>query len=110
MSETQDLTRPLIDALNQTGGLALRMNSGKVPVKGGYLQLHDAGTADILFFRRLAGITLWMRPVWIETKVPKGTTKNKTLEAQAAFKERVLALGHRYIRATTIDEGLEALK
>ena len=108
VSENSALTRPLIDALNQTGGLAMRCNSGKVRVKGGFMQLHKAGTADILFFPRFGGPVGYRQPCWIETKT--GKTNKEQVEAQGEFKRQVEALGHRYIRATTIDEGLEALK
>jgi hypothetical protein len=116
MSENSELTRPLIDALNQTGGLAMRMNSGKVRVKGGFMQLHEKGTADILFFPK--STVVWashedgrsMQPVWIETKNFKRDSHKDQREAQEAFRARVEALGHRYIHATTISEGMEALE
>lgn len=95
--------------LNQAGGLAMRMNSGKVRVKGGFMQLHGKGTADILYFPRFV-LGRVARPVWIETKnVPRDSHREQR-EAQEAFRDRVQALGHRYIHATTIDEGMEALK
>ena len=111
MSETSELTRPLIDALNQTGGLALRMNSGKVRVKRGFMHLHDAGTADILFFPRPDSEVAFAEvPVWIETKNYRREPHKAQREAQDAFRKRVEALGHRYIHAVTIDEGLAALR
>lgn len=112
MSENSDITRPLIDALNQTGGLALRMNSGKVRVKGGFMQLHEKGTADILFFpRNNTGIEWdidYMRPVWIETKAVKREGHKEQREAQDAFRHRVEALGHEYVYCRSVAEGLEA--
>jgi hypothetical protein len=120
--EHADLTRPLINALNETGGLALRMNSGKVRVRGGFMQLHEKGTADILFFPRSrqesAKPTLrplnWFiehgQPIWIETKNVKKDYHKEQQKAQEEFRIKVEALGHRYIRAMTIDEGLAALK
>jgi hypothetical protein len=108
MSETSEITRPLIDALNQTGGMALRMNSGKVKVARGFVQLHEEGTADILFFpRRIWTGTTTLAPVWIETKDPKGKTAKKRVEKQAAFKAKVEALGHRYFMATSVQQGLD---
>lgn len=125
MSETSDLTRPIIDALNQTGGMAIRMNSGKIRSGSHFIQLHEKGTADILFFPRtsdkvgaqklgssgmewrIAWSVDFKQPCWIETKT--GKSNKEQIENQAAFKEKVEALGHRYIRATTIDEGLKAL-
>src|ERR1035437_5402033 len=123
MSETAELTTPLIKALNQTGGWAERMNSG-IARKGRYtVHLHGKGTADILFFPRcvdqsampgrlgepLKWKNVWTQPVWIETKQPKGTTAKDQIDAQAAFKEKVEDLGHRYLRVTSIAECFEAL-
>ena len=108
MTEHNDLTRPLIDALNQTGGYALLMNSGTIRMKGRTIMLHEKGTADILFFPRCDDgyLGLAEQPVWIETKVGK---YGQTAE-QGAFRLKVEALGHRYILARTKDEGLEALR
>src|ERR1035437_666177 len=114
MSETAELTTPLIKALNQTGGWAERMNSG-IARKGRYtVHLHGKGTADILFFplhpnqpRGLKGA--YCRPVWIETKQPKGTTAKEQINAQAAFREKVENLGHRYIMVGSIAECFDAL-
>lgn len=122
MSETSELTGPLVKALNETGGLALRMPVGTLRKGKHWIKMHEEGTADILFFPRsgdqvgipFGGKLYWKidfkQPIWIETKDPKGKTAKKRALAQADFKGRVEALGHRYIRATTIDEGLEALR
>jgi hypothetical protein len=101
--------------LNQSGGMALRMNSGTAKRGKYWIMLHEPGTADILFFPRSWMFSVFNGPrpecpVWIETKQPKGHTNPEQVEAQAQFKATVEALGHRYIRATTIDEGLEALR
>ena len=117
-SENVQLTRPLIDALNQTGGYAVRMNSGKVKVARGYVQLNEEGTADILFFPRgifnFRGMgrdfTQACQPVWIETKDGDARTKKSRAAKQAEFRVKVEALGHRYILAKTVDEGLAALR
>jgi len=103
MSETSELTGPLVAMIRQMGIMCERMNSGKVKVAGGWLQLHSAGTADILAFPRC-------RVVWLETKMPKGKTAKEQLENQAEFARRVRDLGHEYHRITTIDQGIEALQ
>lgn len=115
MSETSVITGPLIKALNQTGGLALRMNSGTINIGKRYIHLHEEGTADILFFPRSWRFTVTRgpdaeRPVWIETKIPDARTKKSRIAKQAEFRATVEALGHRYVMAKTIDEGLEALR
>jgi hypothetical protein len=109
MSESSEITGPLIKALNQTGGLALRMNSGTINIGKRYIQLHEEGTADILFFPRLTCNERSKTPVWIETKYGNARTKKSRIAKQAEFRATVEALGHRYILAKTIDEGLEAL-
>jgi hypothetical protein len=100
MSETRELTGPLIRMLRQTGAIAIRMQAGKVKVRGGWMYLAPAGCADILCFRPGAPVT------WIETKSLTG----KLREAQESFRRDVEALGHRFITARTLDEGLDALK
>jgi len=109
MSETSEITRPLIEALNETGGMALRMNSGKVKVARGFVQLHEEGTADILFFHKLSatGIPFTSNICWIETKHPRGHTHKDRAEKQAEFRAKVEALGHRYIRVESVRQGLD---
>ncbi len=115
MSETSEITGPLIKALNQTGGLAMRMPVGKLQKGRSWVQLHEEGTADILFFPR--SLTFMVvsgpdseRPVWIETKDGDARTKKSRKKKQEEFRVKVEALGHRYILAKTIDEGLAALR
>ena len=103
MSETSELTGPLVKMYQQAGAIAFRMNSGKVKVRGGWMQLHSAGTADILCFPR-------GRVLWLETKDSKGHTNKEQVEAQAAFRDKVLEIGHEYFRITSIDQGLEAVR
>ena len=102
MSESSEITGPLITMIRQMGIFAERMNSGKVKVRGGWMQLHSPGTADILCFPR-------GRVVWLETKQPKGHTNKEQIENQAEFKRKVEELGHEYYRITSIDYGLEVL-
>ena len=103
MSESSELTGPLVKMIRQMGILVERMNSGRVKVRGGWMQLHSAGTADVLCFPR-------GRVVWIEIKDARGHTNKEQVEAQAAFRDRVLEIGHEYFRITSIDQGLEAVR
>ena len=107
MSETSEITRPLIDALNQTGGMALRMNCGTIRLPGRTIKLHDKGTADILFFPRLNNLNGVVKVIWLENKVGKyGQNADQRL-----FQLNVEAQGHRYILATSVQQGLdEALR
>jgi Holliday junction resolvase len=103
MSEQSEITTPLLKMLRQMGIFCERMNSGKVQVRGGWLQLHSPGTADILAFPR-------GRVVWIETKTAKGKTNKEQLDNQAEFARRVRELGHEYYRVKSIDEGLDSVR
>jgi hypothetical protein len=106
MIETKDVTAPLIKMLNETGGMALRMNSGTICLGKRYVHLHEEGTADILFFPR-EWSTGPAYPVWIETKTPTGKTKKSRVEAQERFRDKVENLGHLYIIAKTVQEGFD---
>jgi len=108
MSESSDITNPLIKMLNQTGGLALRMNSGTIRVGKRYIKLQEEGTADILFFPRpRLDPYRDTSPVWIETKAPHGKTAKSRVEAQARFRQKVEDLGHRYVFAVSVWEGFD---
>lgn len=103
MSETGELTGPLRKIYEQAGALVFRMQAGRVKVRGGWMQLCPEGTADLLVFPRNGGT--W----WVETKHPKSRTDRVRAEKQAEFQQKVEALGHKYIKPTTIDEGLQAI-
>ena len=85
--------------LRQMGIFTLRLNSGKVKVRGGWMQLCQEGTADILCFPR-------RRVVWIETKALKGALRQK----QCEFRDVVTSLGHEYHEVRSIDEGIAAVR
>ena len=103
MSESSEITGPLVKMIREMGIMAERMNSGRVKVRGGWMQLHTAGTADILAFP--AGRVLWM-----ETKQPKGHTNKEQLDNQDEFERKVKALGHEYHRVTSIDQGIDLIR
>ena len=102
MSESSEITGPLITMIRQMGIFAERMNSGVIKSGKRYIHLHTPGTADIL-------VCLRGRVVWLETKTEKGRTNPEQIENQAEFKRRVTELGHEYYRITSIDEGLAVL-
>ena len=99
MSETREVTNPLVKMLNQAGIFAMRLNSGKVKVKGGWMHLCPSGTADIIAFPKHKPIT------WVETKLEKG----KQRPEQKTFQEVVESLGHRYVLARSINEGFDGV-
>ena len=104
MSETRDVVTPAISELNRLSHtMAWRCNAGRVKVRGGWMQLHSPGTADILAFPQ-------GRVVWLETKDPLGHTNQEQKESQENFRYKVTELGHEYYRVTSIDEALEVLR
>jgi hypothetical protein len=79
--------------LEGAGYFWLRLQSGKVKVRGGYMQLCPEGTADIVVFP--SNVTCW-----IETKKLDG----KQRAGQIEFEAKVKAAGHEYIVARSLDE------
>lgn len=84
MSET-DLYDPIKKTLERIGCIVTRVHSGKVKVKGGWMQLADEGTPDHHV----------MCPdgssVWLETKTEEG----KLSPAQRRWHERAKRNGHK---------------
>lgn len=104
MSECREVAKPILDALTGAGYFAMRLNSGRVRVRGGWLSLCPKGTADIL-------VCPPMRPpVWVETKAVPRDYHREQVEAQDAFRERVTGLGHRYVKALSLEDMLNALE
>jgi hypothetical protein len=103
VSETSQITGPLVKALEQAGCLVMRMPVGKAKIGRNYIQMHNAGTADILCFTRTG------RVLWLECKDPAGKTLKPQKAAQGAFKSLVEAFGHEYLIVKSVAQGLEAL-
>jgi hypothetical protein len=102
-----DIRREIMNFLRQTGKFALRLNSGKVRVRGGWMQLCPEGTPDIQVIERIVTAYECSTHVsWIETKDAKG----KQREAQLAFQVECTRRGERYILARSLDDVLAALK
>ena len=89
----------MVKMLRQMGIFTLRLNSGKVRVRGGYMHLCPPGTGDILCWTK-------GRTLWLETKALKGVMRDKQIE----FREMVTALGHEYYEIKSIDAGLDAVR
>ena len=103
MSETGSITKPIQDALTNAGYFCMRLNSGTAKKGKYYIRLCPAGTADLIAF-------LPNRVLWVETKEPRDLNrKGSTATAQGAFRERVEALGHQYVRATCLDDVLRVI-
>jgi hypothetical protein len=93
----------VIEFLKNSGLLWFRMQSGKVAVKRGFLHLAPIGTADMLVFKGTEAI-------WIELKAPGQRTKKEREEKQQEFADMVLGMGHKHIKATSLDEVIEFVK
>ena len=105
MSETGSVTKPIQDALTKAGYFCMRLNSGLVKMGGRRIRLCPKGTADLVIYvpKEL--------PIWVEAKPIKNAHHDKeTLEAQAKFRDKVLAHGHQYVRATSLDDVLRVLE
>jgi len=104
VSETQSVTKPIQDALTNAGYFCMRLNSGLIKSGKRFIRLCPAGTADLVLYvpHRL--------PIWIETKREKGKTNPEQRIAQQNFAYLVEALGHDYIRATSLDDVLILLR
>lgn len=77
MSETSEVTRPVIDAINALPEcFAYRVHSGKVKVRGGWMQLAPKGTPDL--FAMVRGVA-----VHFETKVERGRLSAEQREMHA---------------------------
>lgn len=85
--------------LASSGLIYLRLNSGIVKVRGGFMHLCPEGTADF--------IVCCPDPRWIELKAPGQKTLKTRAEKQQAFADKVMGLGHRHIQATSLDQVIE---
>lgn len=103
MSETKSITGPIVKALTRAGYFAMRLNSGAARQGKYWIQLCPKGTADILLCQP------YKPPMWIETKTAEGHTNPEQVKAQAEFAYTVEALGHKYVRATSLDDVLQAM-
>jgi hypothetical protein len=93
--ETKDQAG-IVSTLEGLGYLVIRTNSGRVPVRGGWMHLAPEGTPDL----RVVGRT------WLETKTDKG----KLSEAQKRMHARLIAAGERVAVVRSVAEALEAVR
>jgi len=103
MSETSNLTGPILEALTKAGIFAMRLNSGTAKRGRYYIKLCPPGTADVVAF-------MPNRVIWVETKEPRDLNrKGSTADAQGAFRATVEMLGHTYVRATCLADVMRVL-
>ena len=91
----------LLNGLLREPEFFLRMNSGKLRVRGGWMQMCPEGTADFVAYLKN------QRTVWLELKA--GTTKKDRIEKQKEFRDKVLSLGHEYAECWSVADVLNAL-
>lgn len=83
MSET-DIGRAIRKSLESLGYIVTRVHSGKVKVRGGWMQLADEGTPDHVVSCPDG------RTIWLETKTEEGDLS----EAQKEWHARARRIGH----------------
>jgi len=92
VSET-DISRAIRDELKRLGFWPVRIQSGKVKVKGGWMQLAEPGTPDIC----LVGLG------WFEVK----TSTGERLPSQVAWHSRAAREGVRVATVRSVREAVE---
>lgn len=78
------VSRGVTDAWRKLGGIVVRVHSGKVSVRGGWMQLADRGTPDLLVLGDHG------RGFWAETK----TEKSHLTTEQIAMHHDLRRRGH----------------
>jgi hypothetical protein len=89
------------DFLKDTGEFFLRLNSGKLRIGHRWIYLCPEGTPDYVVFRSV--------PHWIEVKSANGRTQKERAAKQAEFADKVVSLGHRHLKATSLQEVIDFL-
>jgi hypothetical protein len=92
VSETQ-LSRSIQDALAGVGLWCIRVHSGKVRVRGGWLQLAEPGTPDLYCIALC----------WFEVKLP-GQKPNAD---QLKWHARAKAMGEKVYVVSSVEEAVE---
>ncbi len=94
-----EIQKYCLDSIRKIGVFCMRINSGKVKVRGGFMQLAPVGTADIVVYPE------GKLPCWLEIKQASGEQRL----AQIAFQEKVTSLGHSYHVIKSINEVMALL-
>jgi hypothetical protein len=96
MSET-DISRDIHDALCLLGHPTVRINSGRVKVRGAWMHLAPAGTPD-RYVEGLGGF-------WLETKTPIGKLSEKQRERHQELASR----GERVAVVSSVEEAVRVV-
>lgn len=95
-----DLLRAVTSALTLAGHHVLRLQSGKVPVKRGFMQLCPLGTPDLAVLSR-AGRTTFLEL--------KRDAASKPTAEQLRWHAMAVGLGHRVAVVRTVQEAVDAI-
>lgn len=101
MTPEGKIKKAIQDYLTTMGIFWRRMQSGKVKVRGGWMELCPEGTFDLLICPTKG---FWIG--WIETKQLKGQMQS----VQKEFEEVVTKLGHPVLLARSVDDVEKWLK
>jgi hypothetical protein len=108
VSEASDVVAPTLALLQGTFAHvveAWRCNSGKVKVRGGWMQLAPKGTADVLGYFRAGG-----RMFGVEGKCShRDGCPCESCADQRAWGERLVKAGGVYVRARSLDDVVKGL-
>lgn len=96
MTESE-IQRAIVEALDRIGVVAVRVQSGKASVRGGWLSLAPPGTPDLV---------LVAPPGWLECKSPKGLVS----PAQRRWHRLARASGARVAVVRSPREALEVVQ
>lgn len=100
------LMAAIVDALAwDSDVIVVRVHSGKVKVRGGWMVLADEGTSDLL-------LCVGPRGRWcaLEVKTPGGTTKPSREKAQGEFLKSGRLIGGFGARVRSVGEAREAVQ
>lgn len=104
MSETSEVTRPLLVALAKLGVYAVRVQSGRLRVRGGWMHLAPEGTPDI------SGFYGDGRGFVVETKKScRDGCPCKSCAAQRRVRVELETRHVKYVFARSVDSALQAL-
>lgn len=101
MTPEGKISKEIRDALKALGYLAVRVQSGVVKVRGGYMHLAPEGTADVFVVLRPAG-----RLMGIEVKQPG----EKATPVQLAWGADLVARGGLYVVVDNRDDAIAAVQ
>ena len=97
------LKKDVTEFLNASGLTWFKMQSGITKVRGGFMHHCPVGTPDILIFQGSV-------PYWCELKGKGQKTAKDRAAKQAAFREKVLAMGHHHKQCMSLDDVVSLLK